>query len=266
MLTDMSVQSLATAINGNLHCFFRHLQLSPVTEYYQGNGLVRWRTPVPHAWLNGVLCSRLPSEDEGPTLDQTLAYFKASNTPMVSWWLEPHLPTTDWERLLARRGFRYERGTPGMAVDLNHLQGEGEGVPGLDIRPVQNVAGLRVWTQTLVAGFGLPAAWEPSLFSLFEGLGFDPPMRHHVGYVGAQPVAVATLFLAAGVAGLQYLATVPGGRVRGVGRVMALTALREARSLGYQVGVLQSSDMGYNLYLRLGFRTLCSVGYFYWSR
>jgi len=47
---------------------------------------------------------------------------------------------------------------------------------------------------------------------------------------------------------------------------MALAVLREARSLGYRVGVLQSSEMGYNLYLRLGFRNLCHVGYFYWSR
>lgn len=266
MLTDMSVQSLATAINGNLHCFFRYLQRSPVTEYYQDDGIVRWRTPVPHAWLNGVLCSRPPGEDEGPVLDRTLAYFKTSGVPAVSWWLEPNLQTTDWERQLARRGFHYERGTPGMAVDLNDLQDDGQGVPSLDVVTVRNAAGLRVWTHTMVAGFGLPAAWESGLFSLLEGLAFDPPVRHYVGYLNGQPAAIATLFLAAGVAGLQYLATIPGARTRGVGGAMALAVLREARSLGYRVGVLQSSEMGYNLYLRLGFRNLCHVGYFYWSR
>lgn len=266
MLTDVSVQSLVGAIYGNLHCFFRYLQLSPVTEYYQGNGFVRWRTPVPHAWLNGVLCSRPPGQDDGALLDQTLGYFREFRVPVLSWWLEPHLQTTDWERRLARRGFRYERGTPGMAVDLNTLRSEGDEVAGLDVATVQNAAGLQVWTQTMVAGFGLPVTWGPGLLSLLEGLGINAPMRHHVGYLHGEPVAIATLFLAAGVAGLQYLATVPAARARGIGAAMALAALREARSMGYRVGVLQSSEMGYNLYLRLGFRNLCHVGFFYWSR
>jgi len=265
MLTDMSVQALVAAINGNLHCFLRYLHVSPVTEYYQHDGLVRWRTPVPHAWLNGVLCSRLPGHDERPAVDETLAYFRAHNVPAISWWLDSPLEMGDWERHLGRRGFRYERGTPGMAVSLGDLQ-DGRAVAGLEVVNVQDASALQVWTHTMVAGFGLPAAWESGIQPLFEGLGLDPPIRHYVGYVHGQPAAIATLFLAAGVAGLQYLATAPEFRGRGVAQALALTALHEARTLGYRAGILQSSDKGYNLYLRLGFRTLCHVGYFYWAR
>jgi len=216
--------------------------------------------------LVSLLCSRLPGEDEGHLIDHTLAYFRASNVPVVSWWLEPHLPAASWERQLERRGFRYERGTPGMAVDLRNLPEDGHGVAGLEIVSVQDAPALRVWTQTMMAGFGLPSAWEPGLWSLLEGLGLNLPLRHYLGYLCGQPVAISTLFLGAGAASLQYLATVPQARERGIGRAMALRVLRDGLSLGYRAGVLQSSEMGYNLYLQLGLRTLCHVGYFYWAR
>ena len=266
MLTDMSVQSLVGAINSNLQCFFRYLRISPATEFYEGNGFIRWRTPVPQAWMNGVLCLRPPGEDEAHTIAGTLAYFRASNVPTISWWLAPHLQSSDWERHLGRRGFRYDRGTPGMAADLRSLPEDAQEVAGLEAVTVQDKPALQIWGRTLLAGFGLPFSWELGLLALFDGLGVDPPIRHYVGYLHGRPAAMASVFLAAGVVGLQYLATLPEFRGKGIARAMALTVLHEARALGYRVSILQSSEMGYKLYLQLGFRTLCHVGYFYWSR
>jgi len=39
--------------------------------------------------------------------------------------------------------------------------------------------------------------------------------------------------------------------------------LIEARALGYRVGVLQSSEMGYPIYQRLGFQKMCDMDHFY---
>lgn len=266
MWTDLSVQSLSAAITANLHEFFRYLQVSPATEYYEGEGLARWRTPVPHAWLNGVLCSRPPRADEGPLIADTVAYFRGRDVPLCSWWLEPQLAWVDWERQLARRGFRCDRTTPGMAADLCGLPPDVGMVAGLQVVTVQDEATLGTWARTLLAGFGLPPSWEPGCLALFRGLGLEPPMRHYVGYLHRQPVAAATLFTAAGVAGLQYLATVAEARGKGIGRTVALVALHEARAMGYRAAVLQSSEMGYNLYLQLGFRTLDHIRYFYHQR
>jgi hypothetical protein len=41
--------------------------------------------------------------------------------------------------------------------------------------------------------------------------------------------------------------------------------LLDAREKGYRVGVLQSSDMGFNVYKKLGFRHLCQIENFYLS-
>jgi hypothetical protein len=46
---------------------------------------------------------------------------------------------------------------------------------------------------------------------------------------------------------------------------MTLLPLQQARALGYRVGVLQSSEMGFNVYRRLGFEKLCIMDHFYWA-
>jgi hypothetical protein len=45
---------------------------------------------------------------------------------------------------------------------------------------------------------------------------------------------------------------------------MTLAPLYEARALGYRAAILQSSEMGYRVYRRLGFQKQCQIDYFYW--
>jgi GNAT superfamily N-acetyltransferase len=82
--------------------------------------------------------------------------------------------------------------------------------------------------------------------------------------LGEEPVATATLFFGVGVAGIYFVCTVERARRRGIGAGITLTALREARDLGYKVGVLGSSEMGYPVYRGLGFEEYCRIGLYEW--
>jgi len=45
---------------------------------------------------------------------------------------------------------------------------------------------------------------------------------------------------------------------------MTLAALRDAGTLGYWIGVLGASSLGYPVYQRLGFREYCTIGIYEW--
>ena len=66
----------------------------------------------------------------------------------------------------------------------------------------------------------------------------------------------SVVFLGAGVAGVQFVATLQEARGQGIGAAMTLAPLHEVQQMGYQIGILQSSDMGVKLYQQLGFQRL----------
>ncbi|MBI4415459.1 MAG: GNAT family N-acetyltransferase [Euryarchaeota archaeon] len=108
--------------------------------------------------------------------------------------------------------------------------------------------------------FGLgPGARQ--FVALFSALGFEEsaPVQSYVGHVGGTPVATSQMFLGAGVAGIYVVGTLPDYRGRGFGKALTLAPLHHARALGYRWAILQATEMGHPVYLRLGFREDCKV-------
>jgi hypothetical protein len=175
--------------------------------------------------------------------------------------LAPQLEPTNWSQHLLAHGFKYDDNTPGMAIDLAALPPPVQ--PPLTIQPIKDHQMLAEWTSTFIRGFELPETMMPSFLALIESLGINLPLRHYLGFLNDQLVATSTLFLGAGVAGIYNVATVAAARGQGIGAAMTLAPLVEARAMGYRAGILQSSDMGYRVYQRLGFQELCQMGHFY---
>ena len=113
-------------------------------------------------------------------------------------------------------------------------------------------------------GFGASRLIDDAFFDLFDslGLGAEQPWRHYIGSLGEEPVASASLLLAAGVGGIYNVASATGARRRGIGTALVRHALREAREAGYGVGVLHASAQGAGLYRRLGFEGYCTIGWY----
>lgn len=255
--------SIKLAVKNNLYELFRYFGQSPYVERFEDGGLFRWHTAVQHPWFNGVLSTGVPTADTAESLQTTLAYFRLKDVEAISWWLEPGVKMNVWANILSQHGFLYDDRTPGMAVDISRLSDHFKPPGSFTLREVQNRAELRTWVETFTTGYGLPSSMTIPFYNLLASLGLDLLIRHYLGYMGNTPVATASLFLASGVAGIYNVATLKEARGMGIGGIMTAHPLRQASSLGYNVGVLQSSEMGYTLYRRLGFEKLCTMDHFY---
>ena len=266
ILSDLSPAALAAAVQANLFTFLCQAGKTSTGEFFSLPGLARWATRIPHPWFNGVLVSQPPGSDAGERIEGTKAYFQGRGCDTFSWWLDPGLEPESWRAPLGAAGFQFSDDTPGMALDLASLPEKLSLASGLSIRPVESLADLRLWVQLFLAGYGLPADWAGDFYDLFKGIGISLPIRHYLGNLEGRPVAASTLYLAAGVAGIYDVATLPEARRRGLGAALTLAPLLEARRLGYRVGILQSSPDGFGVYRRLGFEQVCTMSHFYWKK
>jgi len=261
--TDISDEALVTAIRANMCDFFRHLSRCIPEEHFENEQFTRWYSPLPHPWFNGALSSHTPKENDEAFIKETIQYFRNKKVGTFTWWMEPPLKPSDWEPALSNHGFGFSDDTPGMAVDLQALNESMQIMDGLEVRVVADEESLRTWTMIFLNGYGLPSNWESITVDLWLKLGLDLPIRNYLGYLNGKPVSTSTVFQGGGCAGIYCVATLPEARGKGIGTALTLKPLLDAREMGYRVGVLQSSDMGFNVYKKLGFRHLCQIKNFY---
>ncbi|NJC96918.1 MAG: hypothetical protein FIB03_11385 [Anaerolineae bacterium] len=265
--TNTSDEALVASIRLNMCDFFRYLGKFLPESSFENHKFVRWHTPLPHPWFNGVLATAVNDHDEGDNafIEETIRYYRSRGVDVFTWWLEPPVTPSNWKQALSEHGFGFLDDTPGMAVDLQALDESPKTVDGLEVRVAADEESLRTWVKVFVQGYGLPPEWESPMHDLWLKLGPDLPMRNYLGYWHGEPVSNSTLFLGGGAAGIYCVATLREARGKGIGAALTLQPLLEARDMGYRIGVLQSSEMGFNVYKRMGFRHLCQIENFYMS-
>ena len=263
ILTDLSPPALAQAIEANLSATWRSWGRSPRCELRDDGDLVRYVTGIPFPLCNGVFDARLAA-DADARIDETLAYFRERQLPIL-WSIDPSSQPADLSARLAARGL-HGKDVPGMAADLWALDEAQARPAGLTIERVSDEQMLRRFDEVFCAGFGIPEFVGEAMTRIFIDLGLadDAPFRHYLAFLDGEPVAIASAFLGAGVVGIANVVTLPQARRRGIGAAITLAPLREARALGYRVGVLASSAEGYGVYRRLGFAEYCTLAAYAW--
>jgi ribosomal protein S18 acetylase RimI-like enzyme len=83
-----------------------------------------------------------------------------------------------------------------------------------------------------------------------------PHIAAFVAYVDGAPVSCAMTLVSHGVAGVFYVATVESARRRGLGDALTRMAARAGFDLGARAAWLGASEMGADLYRRIGFSDL----------
>ena len=124
------------------------------------------------------------------------------------------------------------------------------------ISRVASAADLRGWASAYAGGHGHGVEIEREWHAVMAAVGLAGPLRHYVARLDGEAVACASVFLAAGVAGLYSVATPPEWRGRGFGTAVTVFALADARAAGYPTATLGAEEVAVGLYRRLGFRAV----------
>ena len=127
-------------------------------------------------------------------------------------------------------------------------------------------ATARRWCEVFSDGFGLARKFGKAYLPFAIEVATKPngPLRNYALCSDGEMVATASLALHAGIAGIYNVATLPKARGKGFASALTAHVAAEARASGATIAALQASEMGLNVYRRLGFRERYSVDMLIW--
>ena len=263
IITDLTDPQLIAAVANNQVAYRSVLGHAPIAEWHDEPGLT-WYSSDTKSWVgNLVIRVQLAPEDVGAKVQAIIDYGKQKGRT-ISWTINPTTQPADLGSYLEAHGMKGFDGIPNMVVDLETLPAANPPAD-LVIKRVDDATEVPKWVDAFVAAYELDADAGKVFASALGNL--NPKQRDTVHLYwssrNGQPVATAVVMLAEGVAGLYGVATMPTARRQGIGTLITLAALQEARAQGYRIAGLQASQEAYDLYHTLGFSDLFYSGA-YW--
>lgn len=141
---------------------------------------------------------------------------------------------------------------PGMVLDS--LDGIPEPADSVAINAVTTSDEMDAFAEVTAAAFDMPLAVAQQLSP--PNVVSDPAMAAFLARTDGEPVGCGLLIRSDDVAGVYNIGVVPDYRRRGIGEELTWAVLRAGRDAGCSLGALQSSEMGYPVYARMGFETV----------
>ena len=263
MIKDCTDPALGEAIEINWYDWFKPWSKAPQVQFHETDHMKRLTTRVPHSMWNGVFLAHLTEENVDEKIKENIEYFKELQLPW-SWFIGPSSRPLNLQQRIAEYGLTHEHLMPGMAVELESMKDDFSIPPEFTVKQVRDLGALRdfVHVASNVMNLFKEQSYEFYLYEATAIFDDEIPRYDYVGYLEGVPVSTSILVCSETVAGVNTMCTLPEARGKGIGTEMALVTLREARSLGYKVGVLLSSEMGHGVYKRIGFEECCEMGFY----
>lgn len=259
-----SSEAAALALDANQIAYKALFSCLPGARMHHTAHLVWFETGLPDHYFNGVLQARYDGDSLGQAVASVRDHFAARRLPFHWSVGASSLQIPDLGRHLSAQGIQHVEDEPGMALDLERLNDALTVAVDVAMEPVTTQAQLEEWIT--VWGCGAPPAIRRIWLAAYAGVpwGPDQSLRLYLARVEGEAVATSALFLAAGVASINWVVTLPQRRRQGIGTAMTLQTARSARVAGYRMAVLTASAEGIGVYRRLGFEECCTVSTYAW--
>jgi ribosomal protein S18 acetylase RimI-like enzyme len=160
------------------------------------------------------------------------------------------------ERVFLRMGLSLSSELPAMATES--LAAPWRRPPRIEILPVVDQASRRAFCEIGAVCFHVPLLWFEEVFD--ERMNERKEFVPWLAYSNGEPVATAATVVAAEAIGVYNVGTLPGHRGRGIGETIVRFAIDRAREqTGIDRTVLQSTSFGFDLYRKMGYKTVGQV-------
>lgn len=144
---------------------------------------------------------------------------------------------------------------PGMYAD--YLAAPRRALPAVDLRPVQDEATRQAFAYITSVGFAIPHSICRDMYCSEHA--WSGAFQGYVGYAGGLPVCTAATVISDDLVGIYSVATAPNSRRQGYAEATMRQVLRRSKErTGIEATALQSTDDGFRLYERMGYRKLTS--------
>ncbi|MEX2263869.1 MAG: hypothetical protein WD696_18080 [Bryobacteraceae bacterium] len=171
-------------------------------------------------------------------------------------WLNPRTRRRA-EGIFEKHGLFPSARLPGMIAE--NIAAPVRALPEIEIRTVGDPETRLSFCAVGAVCFNLPVLWFREIFEP-SWVWSTPEVSGYVGYVNGAAATTALTVAACGVVGVYNVATLPSLQRHGYGEATVRHALNEARrSFGEMPTVLQSTDQGFSVYRRIGYRTVNQV-------
>lgn len=266
IIKEATPAALQAASYEHFFAYVMYCARAPIGESQDSPELAWAISDAIRSYKISVVRTRLDANsDVDAVIDEVLARAKRRSVPM-GWFLLPGTTPKDMGTKLEAHGLKHEGDDPGLSMDLERLPERVPTPDNLEIVEVLDLKSLEAWVEAWGNSYNVDETKRRNRFDFRASLGLDTmlPYRSYLAIRDGQPVATSELFLGAGVASVVWVGTIPSARRMGFGAAITLAPLLEARRLGYRIGALTASPMGFPVYLKLGFKEFCRIPGYAW--
>jgi GNAT superfamily N-acetyltransferase len=228
--------------------------------------IIKFLSRISLPFFNCVIFYDFDSKNLEKQIKDFIKYGRSKKTSLL-WLVGPSSKPHSIGALLEENSFKYDDHMMSMAIEITDIKNDLKHIDGFEIELVDNRKKLEKWVHACLKGFDENGKNFSSIYEFEKSLGCvrTMPWVRFTGIVDGEAVATSAIFMGSEAAGLDNVTTVPDWRKKGVGASMVVHAFKFSQSLGYNIGVLQASDMGYNLYHKLGFKKYYEFKEFIWK-
>jgi GNAT superfamily N-acetyltransferase len=161
--------------------------------------------------------------------------------------------------IFRRYNLQFLTQAPGMFAD--ELAIPGPRFPMVELRPTVDAPSRAAFARIIAATFEIPPSICTAVYESERG--WTGGFQGYVGYWEGQPVTTAALAEGGGAIGFYSVATLPAHRRRGYAEATMRQVLQRAQAAGGpRPTVLQSTQVGLKLYLKMGYRAIATFQVF----